>query len=202
MLPYNDPEVAEFYYRLRPIDGTIVDKTHFVYELSNDKMQRYEELFFQPDYTVTELPSYQPETASNPFSTFIDIPYISRYRFMLDDAQYFVSGFIKGPVCRGQVALNVIRDRFWIVFFNPGGLKHQPGMSEKIHNFLTKQDPTLRLPGSAGDKLGLFGWRKYNDLAEEYLKNKDAFANQLIEEYGSFQTDDIWDGMALIRMPP
>ena len=37
------------------------------YELSSEKMQRYEELFFQPDYTVTELPSYQPETASNRF---------------------------------------------------------------------------------------------------------------------------------------
>ena len=30
LLPYDDPEVAEFYYRLRPIDASIVDKTHFV----------------------------------------------------------------------------------------------------------------------------------------------------------------------------
>ncbi len=193
-LPYDDPGVAKFYYRLRPIEETIVDKTHFVYELSNEKMRRYDELFFQPEYTVAELPSYQPETASNPFSTFIDIPYLSRYRFMLDDAHYFVSGFIKGPVCRGQIALNVIRDRFWIVFYNPGGSKHQPNMVGQINNFLTKQDPTLRLPGAAGDDLGLFGWRKYNELAEEYLKNKDAFANQLIEEHGGFQMGDIWDG--------
>ena len=194
LLPYNDPGVAEFYYRLRPIDATIVDKIHLVYELSNDKMQRYEELFFQPEYTVTELPSYLLETAANPFSAFADIPYISRYQFLLDDAQYFVSGFIKGPVCRGQIALNVIRDRFWIIFFNPGGSKSRPDMPEKVHNFLTKQDPILRLPGTAGDKLGLLGWQKYNDLAEEYLENKDAFANQLIEEHGGLYIDDIWDG--------
>jgi hypothetical protein len=194
--PYDEfyQGVVEFYYRLRPIEATIVEKTHFVYELSNDKMQRYDELFFQPEYTVTELPSYLSETAANPFSTFVDLPYASRYQFMLDDAQYFVSGFIKGPVCRGQVALNVIRDRFWIVFFKPGGPKNKPEMPEKIHNFLTEQDPTLRLPGTADDKLGLFGWREYNDLAKEYLKNKDTFINQLIEEYGGFQTDDIWDG--------
>lgn len=197
LLPYGDPGIAEFYYRLRPVDATIVDKTHFVYELSNDKMQRYDELFFQPDYTVTKLPSYQVESTSNPFSTFVDIPYVSRYQFMLDDAQYFVSGFIKGPVCRGQVALNVVRDRFWIVFFDPKGTKNKPDMPEQIHNFLTTQDPTLSLPGAAGDELGLFGWRKYNALAEEYLKNKDAFANQLIKEYGGFQIDDIWDGKGI-----
>lgn len=42
---HDAPGVAEFYYRLRPIDATIVEKTHFVYELSNDKMRRYDELF-------------------------------------------------------------------------------------------------------------------------------------------------------------
>ena len=194
LLPYDDPGVEPFYYRLRPVDSTIVDKIHFVYELSNQKMKRYKELFFQSDYTVTELPSYQPKFASNPFKTFIDIPYISRYQFLLDDAQYFVSGFIKGPVCRGQVALNVIRDRFWVVFLNPGGLSKNPEMKEQIHNFMVEQNPTLSLPAGAGDDIGLFGWRKYSALAEEYLKNKDAFANQLIDEYGGFEMDDIWDG--------
>jgi len=33
-LPYDDPD-GKFYYRLRPITETIVDKTHFVYELSD-----------------------------------------------------------------------------------------------------------------------------------------------------------------------
>ena len=27
--------------------------------------------------------------------------------------------FIKGPVCRGQVALNVIDDQFWVFFVQP-----------------------------------------------------------------------------------
>jgi len=45
------------------------------------------------------------------------LPISSRYRFLLDDARFFIEGFIKGPVCRGQVALNVIEDRFWILFF-------------------------------------------------------------------------------------
>ena len=194
VLPYNDPDVAEFYYRLRPVEEVIVEKTHFVYELSKDKMQRYDELFFQPEYSVTMLPSYQDEISANPFKAFIEIPRVSRYQFLLDDSQYFVSGFIKGPVCRGQVALNVIRDRFWIAFMNPGGAKNQPGKAKEINEFVANQENILSMPGSVGDKLGLFGYKKYDALAEEYLKNKDAFANQLIEEFGGFRMDDLWDG--------
>lgn len=100
--PYDDPGSRPFWYRLRPIVATIVDKTHFVYELSGQRMQRYRQLFLQPDYTVTELPSYAPESAANPFRTFQALPRSSRYRFLLDDAQHFVSGFIKGPVCRAR----------------------------------------------------------------------------------------------------
>ncbi|SMG65911.1 fatty acid cistrans isomerase [methanotrophic bacterial endosymbiont of Bathymodiolus sp.] len=194
MLPYDDPGVAEFYYRLRLIESVIVDKTHFVYEFSHNKMQRYKELFFQTDYLVTKLPSYLPEVAANPFLAFSEIPKNARYQFLLDDAQYFISGFIKGPVCRGQVALNVIRDRFWVVFFRPGGRNYVDVVNDKFNTFIQQQDKVLSLPGAAGKNLGLFGWRKYNKLAEEYLKNKDVFANQIIDEYGGFTIDDIWNG--------
>ena len=40
----------------------------------------------------------------------------SRYRFMLERAQFSIMNFIKGPVCRGQVALNEINDHFWVFF--------------------------------------------------------------------------------------
>ena len=48
--------------------------------------------------------------ASNPFVAFRDLPVRSRYRFLLDDALAFVMQFIKGPVCRGPVALDVIEN--------------------------------------------------------------------------------------------
>lgn len=193
-LPYDDPGVEKFYYRLRPVEETIVEKTHFVYELSHSKMQRYEALFFLPEYSVTKLPSYQDQIAANPFKAFFAIPRFSRYQFLLDDAQYFVSGFIKGPVCRGQVALGVIRDRFWIAFANPGGAKNQPEKGLEINKFLAKQDAVLSLPGGAGESLGLFGYKKYNTLAEQYLKNKDEFVDHLIDQYGGFKMQDLWNG--------
>jgi len=192
--PYNSPGVNKFYYRLRRVEETIVEKTHFVYELSSKKMQRYESLFFQPSYTVTKLPSYQAEITTNPFVTFADIPAFSRYQFMLDDAHYFVSGFIKGPVCRGQIALGAIRDHFWVAFFKPRQQKHQHDMRKKMQQFLLQQHDNLDLPGALGDDLGLLAYKKYDALAEHYLKNKDSFANQLITQYGGFQMEDIWDG--------
>ena len=43
--------------------------------------------------------------------------------FMLDNAEYFVRTFIRGPVCRGQIATDVIRDNFWALFQAP---EHDP----------------------------------------------------------------------------
>ena len=116
--PYGDPEQT-FYYRLRPVLDSIVAKSHTPYELSEARRQRLKELFLDADYPVPELPSYDPTLSANPFKAFAALPISSRYRFLLDDARFFIEGFIKGPVCRGQVALNVIEDRFWILFFDP-----------------------------------------------------------------------------------
>lgn len=187
-LPYDDPD-GSFYYRLRQITETIVDKTHFVYELSDQRMQRYDELFFKLDYQVTSLPSYQPEVAANPFKTFVELPMVSRYKFLLDDAEYFVSGFIKGPVCRGQIALNSIRDRFWVVFLQPG--KFYP---KQTTEFLVKQAQNLALPGQQGNQIGLFAFDKYNDLGKQYLKEKNAYIDQVLPKNKGFGLDNIWDG--------
>lgn len=187
--PYDDPGVNRFYYRLRPVVSTIVDKTHFVYEFSDKKMQRFHELFFQPDYSINVLPGYQTEQASNPFKTFIDIPPRSRYKFLLDDAQYFVSGFIKGPVCRGKIALNVIRDHFWVVFIKP-----ELEFSKKSIQFLADNTALLTLPGAAGDNIGLFDWITYDEFGEQYLKQKEMFLNQAILNKRELDLDFIWDG--------
>ena len=82
-------------------------------------MKRWRALFIDADYTVSTLPSYETKLASNPFVAFRELPVASRYKFMLDEAQFTIMAYIKGPVCRGQVALNVIDDHFWVVFTSP-----------------------------------------------------------------------------------
>jgi hypothetical protein len=187
-LPNDDPN-GNFYYRLRPITETIVDKTHFVYELSDEKRQRYDELFFKPDYSVTALPSYQLEIAANPFKAFVELPLVSRHQFLLDDAQYFVSGFIKGPVCRGQVALNSIRDRFWVIFTKPGQISPQVATA-----FLTRNQQLLDLPAEQGNQINIFSWLQYDDLGKQYLQTKEAFLDQIMPKNRGFGLNNIWNG--------
>ena len=187
--PFEDPNTADFYYRLRPIVSTIVNKNHFVYEFSDQRLQRYHELFFQPDYTVTELPSYETKSTANPFKTFKEIPQISRYKFLLDEAHFFFSGFIKGPVCRGQVAINVIQDQFWVVFIKPDLNFLNNGSQSLTDNF-----EYFYMPASSGDEIGIFTWMDYDTLGKNYLTRKDEFINQNILMESNTSLDFLWDG--------
>lgn len=187
--PFDDPGVKSFFYRLRPITSTIVDKNHFVYELSDSRMLRYRELFLEPDYKITELPGYQPELTANPFNTFKELPAGSRYQFLLDEARYFFDGFIKGPVCRGQGALNVIRDQFWVAFLKP-----DQAFMQKTTHFLEENNNLLSMPASAGEDIGFLKWRKFGKLEQKYLLKKEKFLEQTLLNQHPLDFDLIWDG--------
>ena len=129
--PFNDPGAKAFWYRIEPVYDTVVAKTHMPYELSEARMARFQALFLDAGFEVTQLPDYSAKVASNPFVAFKEMPVDSRYRFMLDDAEFFIRGFMKSPVCRGQVAVDVIEDRFWVVFEAP-----EPAMGMRDSVFL------------------------------------------------------------------
>ena len=90
------------------------------YVLSPARMDKYRGWFLGATSASGALPSYEVGVADNPFVTFRALPVDSRYRFLLDEAQFFIMNFIKGPVCRGQMAVDVIEDQFWVVFVDPG----------------------------------------------------------------------------------
>ena len=186
--PFDNPGIPKFYYRLRPITSTIVDKDHFVYELSDSRMQRYEALFLNPKYSISHLPGYDLHAAANPFKTFSQLPAASRYQFLLDDAQYFFSGFIKGPVCRGQASLNVIRDQFWVAFIKP-----QFEFNQQNTEFLAENSQYLQMPASDGENIGFLEWRQYNQFQSHYLQHKEALINSLQPQH-PIDLNLIWDG--------
>ena len=166
--PYNDPE-GSVYYRIVRHQGSIVAKSHLVYELSDNRLQRYKELFIEPEYEVAVLPSYEAHVASNPIKAFAAIPVKSRYRFLLDDAKFFIEGFIKGPVCRGQVALNVIEDQFWVVFFDPDA--DIMSLSDEFLNSVAKY---LASPSELEDNFRILSGRPhYRKLFREYLQTRE-----------------------------
>ena len=186
---YDDPGVARVYYRLVPERETIVAKTHMPYQLGAARMAKYRAWFLDPKYTVTVLPSYDAETASNPFAAFHDLPLDGRYRFMLDEAEYFVMNFIKGPVCRGQLALNVIEDRFWVFFVDP-----EAGDDAMVAELLARERPNLRLPAEWGSNSpALIPWLEFSKLEANYLQAKSEW----LERNAVARKDDlsmIWSG--------
>ncbi|HEX9179985.1 MAG TPA: fatty acid cis/trans isomerase, partial [Burkholderiales bacterium] len=188
--PYDDPGVERVYYRLVPERETIVAKTHMPYALGPKRMAKWREWFLDPDYLLEALPSYAVEVAANPFIAFQALPVRSRYRFLLDEAQYTIMNFIKGPVCRGQLALDVIEDRFWVFFRDPDTdpLDRDPG-------FLAREAGNLRLPSEAGSDAGILGpWLEYSRRETEYLKAKTEFMQRQYSAGTRVTLDLVWGG--------
>ncbi|NTS75501.1 fatty acid cis/trans isomerase [Catenovulum sp. SM1970] len=172
--PYDDPKVERVYYRLAPVVDAIVNKTHMPYALNPQRKALWQQLFFDTDYSVTHLPSYQPEVAANPFVAYDQLPIKSRYKFMLDEAQFTIMGFIKGPVCRGQVALNVINDHFWVYFTDP-----DVNLAKEYSDFLLNNHELLELPATKENiYLPLTNWVSYADQQQAFFKARDNFFSQ------------------------
>jgi len=184
----NDDPGQLFYYRLRKIEDTIVHKTHITYPLSSEKMRRLEALFLAPAWNVAKLPDYSRENAVNPFATFTAIPARARYQFMLDTAHYFVMTFIRGPVCRGQVATDVINDHFYVLFQDPDS-----DLSVTNPAYLARVQPYLVLTREE-EGLLLLGpdWLYRRHERNEYIRLRGKYYRDRQPEGPSLQ--DIWDG--------
>ncbi len=184
--PNEDPG-QPFWYRLQIITDTIVYKTHITYALKPEKLERFTQLF-GGNWTVDEMPGYEMQWRKNPFLTFRAIPARSRYQFMLDDAAYFVRTFIRGPVCHGQIATDVIQDHFWNLFQSP-----DTDLYITNADYRDSVTPLLGLPG-VDDDLQDFAaeWLKYRQANSEYLEKRDAIYSQL--QPRGFSIQHIWDG--------
>ena len=173
-----------FWYRLQPYDESIVAKTHLPFRLDAARMARWQEWLVDGLPPLATLPPH----SINPFETYRAIPVERRYRFLLDEAAFFVGGFIKGPVCRGQVALNVINDRFWVFFAAPE--THDARLDE----FIANEAGNLRLPGEDVDAIPLVSWRLYRKLEDNYLDGRARFLQQRFGTNGRVSLDHLWQG--------
>ena len=189
--PYDHPGVERVYYRLTPEKETIVHKTHMPYAFNAERMKRWQALFLDANYDVTELPGYTLKIAGNPFLAFQDLPVKSRYKFMLDEAQFSIMNFIKGPVCRGNVALNVIKDHFWVFFTDP-----EFNGAEHTANFLQRHADEYEMPNAKGDINRVFSsWNYYSKKQKSLMEARDNYmANQISEFPDEINLNLIWDG--------
>ena len=188
--PYDDPKVENFYYRFRKVHATIVHKTHMVYDLDDAKLSRYKELFIKPEWDEKPyVVGYKSSFNAEPFRVFAQIPSSSRYAFLLDNSEYIVRTFIRGPVCKGQIALNVINDHFWVAFMDP-----KYDLSLQNSAFLKTQYANLQMPIESGSEMKLI-----DTFSDIYNEKAIAYSEQRQKKYDEIYPnglglDAIWRG--------
>jgi hypothetical protein len=180
--PYDPPGTNAFYYRFRRIHETPVHKTRMVVEFTDQTLARYRELFLDPPWLA-------PPHVVPPFLVYAQIPPRSRYAFLLDHSKYFIQSFMQGPVCKGQVALNVIRDHFWVLFLDPDA-----DLGVLQPDFLLAQAQNLRLPDEEGSSV-----RILETFSDDYRERYARFYRAKTELYETavpegLGLDAIWPG--------
>ncbi len=147
-------------------------------------------MFIEPQWlSKPHLVGYDPKDSANPFVSFEQIPPRSRYQFLLDNAHYIIMTFIRGPVCRGQVALNVIHDKFWVMFQDP-----DHDLSVRYPAFLKLQKDNLIMPVEKGSKFpvyDLIGNIYHKAIIKYYRERQDYY---MTHNYSGQGYDGIWKG--------
>lgn len=189
--PNDNPGVETFYYCLRQLQETIVAKTHIPFELSADKLSRYKKMFWAEKWRVRSLPSYASGVAENPFIAFKDIPVKARYTFLLDEAQFFVNTFIKGPVCNGSMAVNSIQEQFFVFFLNP-----QSDATVISKEYELKSRDLLTLPGVWGSDVDITATPSF---VSQLVEHREAYRKFRADGKAKFRPkgyslEDIWNG--------
>lgn len=188
--PYDDPMIKKVYYRFRKIYTIPTHKTHMVVRFDNKMLESVDRLFLKTEWVQKPHKiSYELKIASNPLVAYEQIPAGSRYRFLLSNVQFIVDTFIRGPVCKGQLALNSIDDHFWVAFMDP---EHDLGV--KYPEFYKEQKESLALPNELGNDTSLWSLFSddYRDKYKTYYKAKIALYDANFPN--GLPMDAIWKG--------
>lgn len=98
--------------------------------------------------------------------------------------------FIRGPVCYGQVAVNVIQDRFWVSFLEPSS-----DLSVTDPTYLKDAVPILELPLALSDEKiteRLESFLLVNPIKYQAFRQQQYAAKARTD--GGLGYKDIWDG--------
>lgn len=206
---WDDPK-AKFYYCFRPVTDTVVHKTHMPYLVDAARLTRWQSLFYSLPWSVpapgkpgllsrvfgggnagwaADTAPRADAEANNPLLVFKPIPVRARYQFLLDDAAYEVDTFIRGPVCKGNTAVDSIDEQFYVFFTRP-----ESDLMVRNEKFAEAAIPTHLLPAYKGsDQIGgLIVDRKLRNIREDYRKlRNEAFAKEFPQGPG---IEDVWNG--------
>jgi len=99
--------------------------------------------------------------------------------------------FIKGPVCRGQVALNVIDDRFWVFFLAPDA-----GVLREPDDVARRALEDMSLPAAEGSNSMAMpvAWNAYAARQRRFQAERATSLRAFAASHGGARLDMIWDG--------
>lgn len=191
----DNPHTKDFYYCLKYLDTTNVSKTHMPFEFKPSVMERMKKVFFEEKWAIgkdkTQDESYSFLSSENPFVAFNDIPVKARYQFLLDNAHFMISTFIKGPVCNGTNAVNSIQEQFYTMFITP-----ESDNMVRSREFSEKARDLLILPGVWGSDIKL---KASIELTEKIVKHREGYRKLRADETTKnfpkgYSINDLWNG--------
>lgn len=203
--PSDDPK-ENFHYCLKPYEETVVEKTLLPYLFDQAKLNRIKSLFFdsREPWRASHWPDYQSMEATNPFVLYQDIPVKARYRFLLEDAEYHVATFIKGPVCYGRGAVSSIDEHFFVFFMNP-----ESELMVSDPAFAKASEELLVLPYLDGSDAPLYESPSLDEIWEslihrkgftdKYIAARNAYValkdkHRMADFKEGYRLSDLWDG--------
>jgi hypothetical protein len=190
-LPNSDPGVSEWSYCFYVDPAATIAKKHIPFEISAQKLNWIRANFEKEKWEATAFPSFKKEIAANPFVTFREIPTAARYRFLLEDARYHIMTFIKGPVCNGSIAVNVIQEQFYVLFMDP-----KADVMSTDPEFAQSTESLLQLPGNFEAQEGMLkaytDWSTLTELRTKYRERKIRITEKKFPQ--GLKLTDVWNG--------
>jgi hypothetical protein len=189
--PNDTPGIDAWFYCLSQDPATVVYKNHIPYLMGNEKLAWLKKNFFERPWTATAFPSFEPSFAGNPLKVYADIPVLARYQFLLENAQYELMTFIKGPVCNGSFAVNSIQEQFYVFFIDPFS-----DLMVKNPQYARNVADQLILPGNLGSNPDLKTIATgYKSILDHRAISRQVQAQELRSAFpNGFSLSDIWDG--------
>ncbi|MCO4793470.1 MAG: fatty acid cis/trans isomerase [Bacteriovoracaceae bacterium] len=183
---FDKPKVEGFYYRLRKIHSTIVDKNHFVYEVNDNILKELKEMFWNIDWGHGNNHVKFSFKNTNPLVAFKHIPAKSRYTWMLKNAHLLLDISARSQNCRTEGASAPYWDNMLHVFIKPDS---DPTVAYG-KKFYDEAGKYLPIPNVTGGRISPF--RDFNKEQRKYAKIKSKYSKKLHPE--GLTVDDIWLG--------
>lgn len=183
---FEKPKVENFYYRLRKIHSTIVDKNHFVYEVNDKILEELKNMFWQKDWGKRNNYIKFNFDNSNPMVAFKHMSAKSRYRWMLKNAHLLLDISARSQNCRSEGAGAPYWDNMVQTFLKP---ESDPTVMFG-KRFYDEVGKFLPIPNTTDGRKNIF--KTFNKVQKKYAKIKNRYAQQLRPK--GLTLNDIWRG--------